>query len=124
MINIYFALLLIIPEALYEGLRAKHPKASFAVEFFFRFAIAVILFAVAGGFSFNGTQDYFIFHVLGYALLRFAIFDYCYNMAAELPFFYLGNTKIYDVYLSKVPGHLIAFVKAIALFMGIVFLLK
>ena len=122
--TIYFALLLILPEAIYEGTRNKHPLFSFAIEFFYRFALVVILMAVAGGFCFNGTQDYFLFHVLGYVLLRFAIFDYLYNICAELPFFYMGTTKLYDQWLSKVPWHLLGFVRLIALFMGIVFLLK
>ena len=83
MINIYFALLLIVPEAVYEGLRSDHPRTSFAVEFLYRFSLVVILMAVAGGFTFNGTQDYLIFHVLGYVLLRFAIFDLIYAICAD-----------------------------------------
>jgi len=122
--SLYFAFLLTIPEALYEGLRAKHPMLSFGIEFLFRFGIAVVIFAIAGGFYINGEQDYFFYHLFGYVLLRFAIFDFVYNLSADLPFFYVGTTKVYDKVLAKVPMHLIVFVKAIALFMGIVWLLK
>jgi hypothetical protein len=124
MINIYFALLLTLPEAIYEGLRSKHPAASFVVEFLFRFAVAVIVFAVAGGMTFPGTQDYYLYHIFGYVLVRFAIFDFVYNLSAGLPIFFVGSTKIYDRVLAKVPMHLIVFAKGIALFIGIVWLLK
>jgi hypothetical protein len=124
MINLYFALLLIIPEAVYEGTRTKHPRLSFAVEFFYRFALVVILMAVAGGFCFNGTQDYFLFHVFGYVLVRFAIFDYLYNLCADQPILSLGTTKTYDQWLSKVPWHLLLFTRALALWIGIIWLLK
>lgn len=122
--TIYFALLLIIPEAIYEGSRNEHPKFSFAIEFFYRLALVVILMAVAGGFCFPGYQDYFLFHVFGYVLLRFATFDLIYAIFANQPLLSLGSTKIYDIVLSKVPVHLVLFVRAIALFIGIVWLLK
>ncbi len=119
MTNIYFALLLIIPEALYEGLRSKHPRISFAIEFLFRLCIAVIIF---GSVTLN--SDNFTYHVFGYVLLRFAIFDFVYNLSSELPILFVGSTKLYDQGLSKVPMHLVLFVKGIALFIGIVWLLK
>jgi hypothetical protein len=124
MITLYFALLLIIPEAVYEGTRTKHPRLSFAVEFFYRFALVVILMAVAGGFCFNGTQDYFLFHVFGYVLVRFATFDILYAICSDQPLLSLGSTKIYDTIIAKVPWHLLLFMRGIALFMGIVWLLK
>jgi hypothetical protein len=124
MIYIYLALVLTLPEAIYEGLRKNHPTASFVVEFMFRFAIAVIVFAVAGGMSFPGTQDNYLYHIFGYVLFRFAIFDFVYNFSAGLPLTFIGSTKLYDRVLAKVPTHLIVFGKGIALFIGIVWLLK
>ena len=121
---IYFALLLTIPEAVYKGLQKNHPVVSFVVESLFRFAVAVIVFSVAGGMSFPCTQDNYMYHIFGYFLFRFAIFDFVYNINAELPLLFVGSTELYDRVLAKVPMNLIVFAKGIALFIGIVWLLK
>lgn len=121
---LYFALLLILPEAVYEGLRERHAKASFTIEFLYRASLVIILMAFAGGTCLLGNQDYFLFHVGGYVLVRFAIFDIVYSLFANQPLRSHGTTKIYDRMLAKVPDSLLPFLRFIALFMGVVFLLK
>ena len=123
--NIAIALFLIVFEAVPEALALIEKKTSAGVmEFIYRAVVAVVFFAVVGGFHFNGTMDNYFYYLGGYVLLRFALFDYLYNVVADLPMFRSGTTKLYDKLMGKVPWHLLGFMRAIALFIGIVWLLK
>lgn len=123
--NLAIALFLIVFEAVPEAL-ASIGKKTFAgvLEFVYRAVVALVLFAVACGFQYNGTMDNYFYYLGGYVLVRFALFDYLYNVIANLPMFRSGTTKIYDKLMSKVPWHLLGFIRAIALWIGIVWLLK
>lgn len=63
--------------------------------------------------------------IIGYVLLRYAIFDFSYNLARGLPFTYVGTSKIYDRFWrwffswSKIPqGHFLVWTKILSFILG------
>jgi hypothetical protein len=132
MSNIILVLFLILFEAIPEAL-AETGRKTFAgvLEFIYRALVTLILFAFVGGAYLNlGVQDYFFFHIAGYVLIRFAVFDLIYNGICGLPWYYIGSTKLFDrmfgwlMTAGKVPNSIILFTKGILLFIGIVWILK
>lgn len=132
MIEIYLALFLIVIKATYDGLALRGMKTlAGAIEFVYWGAIITVLYMVLGGLSFNREMDNIIYHLIGFMLLRYALFDFLFNLCADLDIFYIGNTKLFDKVLNwffkttRIPkGHFLVFTRAIALFIGITFLLK
>lgn len=123
--NIAIALFLIIFEAVPEALASRDKKTiAGVIELVYRAVVALVFFAVACGFHYNGEMDNFLYYVGGYVLLRFALFDYLYNVVANQPMFASGTTKLYDKLFGRLPWHLLGFMRAIALWIGIVWLLK
>lgn len=69
--------------------------------------------------------------VVGYVLVRFAIFDLVYNLIVRYPLFYIGTTKLSDKLLRKfftvthLPSeHMLFMFKLMALAVGLTWLLK
>ncbi len=130
--NLYVALFLIVIKAIYDGLALGGRKTlAGAIEFIYTACITIFIFMVLGGLSVNREMDYLIYHLIGFLLVRYAIFDFILNLFADLDLLYIGKTKLYDKFLGWFftatgfpKGHFLVFTRAIALFMGIVFLLK
>jgi len=130
--NLLVALFLIIFEAVSEGLYDRQKKTiAGVIEFIYRAVVTLIIFAwLTNYWHINTTAaDYWV-TVVGYVILRFAIFDVIYSLArGNTGIFYIGNTKLYEralVWLidkGKVSYSLIIFVKFIALVWGISWLM-
>ena len=130
--NLLVALFLIIFEAVSEGLYDRQKKTiAGVIEFIYRAVVTLIIFAWLTNYWNIDTvaTDYWI-TVVGYVMLRFAIFDVIYSLArGNTGIFYIGNTKLYEralVWLlnkGKVSYSLIIFVKFIALVWGISWLM-
>ncbi len=120
--NLLLAFFLIVLEAVYEGLKiADHHIASEIVEFIYLTGITLGLFAWINGqkqFSYKPILRILI----GYILLRFAIFDLIWNLAADQRWNYYGITKLYDRVMLELGGFG-WMIKAIAGFWGIAWLL-
>jgi len=97
--NSLLALFLIIFEALHEGLKvAGYYMASEIVEFIYLVGVSLMAFAwLNKKYIFkNANADRFIIVVIGFFLLRFALFDSVWNLAAGQDWDYYGRTKWYD----------------------------
>lgn len=126
-IPLLLALFLIIGEAIPEGMRmwGQHKSAA-SIEFVYRAVVTFACFIVISGHEVMHIQFSFIRAIIGYVLLRFAIFDLIYNFYAGNTLFYIGDTKWYDKILRKMkmPEHFWAFVKFIALVWGVAWLMN
>ena len=116
------ALFLILCEAVPEGMRMRGDhKWAASIEFIYRAVVTFVCFAFLNGISSSANIQFsFIRAIIGFVLLRFAVFDLIYNLYAGNPLFYIGDTKWYDKILRrmKMPEHFWAFVKFIALVWG------
>ena len=124
--NLILALSLITLAAVFEGLKiAGHHVASEIVEAVY--LVMVSLMAIGWlnrKYMFKDVSaDRFMFVVIGFLLLRFAIFDSVWNMAAGQKWNYYGVTKAYDKFMNSLgsSGWLI---KAIAGIWGIAWLMN
>jgi hypothetical protein len=129
MVNIWIALALIIPKALYDGLRPKHPMLANFFEFCYLGAITIFAYAVVCGMQVNGTMDYYYRYIIGFLFVRFFLFDIVYNLAHGNNIFFIGTTKGFDKFfrwlMSKgVPLNLIVFVRIGLCFWGVMWLLS
>ena len=130
--NLIASLFLIIFEAVSEGLYDRQKKTiAGVIEFIYRAVVTLIIFAWLTNYWHidTATTDYWV-TVIGYVMLRFAIFDVIYSLArGNTGIFYIGNTKLYEralVWLidkGKVSYSLIIFAKFIALVWGISWLM-
>lgn len=97
--NLLLALFLIITEAVFEGLKtAGYYIASELIEFVYLIGVTLMAFAwLNKKYIFKEIRaDRFIMVLIGYFLLRFAIFDSVWSLAAGQDLFYYGETKWYD----------------------------
>lgn len=134
------ALFLIVFEAVTEGLAlAGHKTIAGCIEFVFLAGVTLTVFAYfTQSYSGEGkyriqysnflarvfyTQNNFWWYVAGYVLLRLALFDIVHNVSAGLPVFYLGDTKLFDIVITKLAswGWFMRFIGGI---IGITWLLK
>lgn len=102
--NLLLAFFLIITEAVFEGLKtAGYYVASELVEFVYLAGITLMAFAwLNKKYIFKEIRvDRFIIVLIGYFPLRFSLFDSVWNIAAGQDFFYYGNTKLYDMTMTK-----------------------
>lgn len=105
--NLILALFLIIVEAVFEGLKISgHHIASELVEMAY---LAVVTFGLFAWMNWTQINSFYerlsIVRVLiGYVLLRFALFDLVWNIAAGQDWFYYGITKAYDIFMAKLGG--------------------
>lgn len=133
------ALFLIVFESVPEGLAlAGHKTVAGVIEFVFLAGITLTVFAYFTQ-QYPHPKEYFVrfsnfipkvfystyfwYYIAGYALLRFATFDIIHNISAGLPVFYLGDTKLFDVIMTKLAswGWFVRFICGI---IGITWLLK
>ena len=135
--NLLIALFLIIFEAVPDGLADRGKKALAGVlESVYLIVITLVIFALFNGIilsklALSLCDGYVIWRVLvGYALLRFAIFDLIYNLVrGNLPLSYIGTTKLFDRALNKIISKLkismglVIFARAIAFLWGFFWLM-
>ena len=126
--TLIFALFLIVFEAVPEGLAlGGHKTIAECVEFVYLSGVTLGLFAWLKGIRNYEYARNFIKTIIGYLLLRYAIFDVILNKSAGLPIDFIGSTKGLDFVLSWVKGMWgmspIWFTRAIAGFWGLSWLL-
>lgn len=102
--NLLLALFLIIFEAVFEGLKTGgHHIASELVEAVYLGGVTFGLFAWI-----NGVKSFeykpILKVLIGYILLRFALFDLVWNLSAGQEWNYYGITKLYDIFMAKLGG--------------------
>lgn len=123
--NLLLALFLILTEACFEGLRTRgYLIASELVELVYLAGVTLMAIAwLNKKYIFKDVSaDRFMFVVIGYLLLRFSLFDSVWNIAAGQDLFYYGNTKLYDITMTKL-GTFGWMLKAIAGVWGISWLM-
>ncbi len=105
--NLILALFLIIVEAVFEGLKISgHHIASELVEMVY---LAVVTFGLFAWMNWTQINSFFdrksiVKILIGYILLRFALFDLIWNISAGQEWYYYGITKAYDIFMSKLGG--------------------
>ncbi len=101
--NLLIALLLITFEATSEGFKLrKWHIVSEMIELIYLACITFIIFGWYNGyFAVMVSNPEFWFILFGYILLRYAIFDFVFNLASGQSLFYIGNTKLFDKILGK-----------------------
>jgi len=105
--NLILALFLIIVEAVFEGLKTGgHHIASELVEMVYLSGVTFGLFAWLNWKQINSffERKSMIRILIGYVLLRFALFDLVWNISAGQDLFYYGITKAYDIFMAKLGG--------------------
>ena len=123
--NLLLALFLLL-EAVFEGLRTGgHLFASEIVEVVYLSGITFGLFAWLNWRQVNSFFDRskLIKVLIGYILLRFALFDLVWNVSAGQDLFFYGTTKVYDRFMSSL-GSWGWMWKGISLIWGIAWLTK
>jgi hypothetical protein len=123
---LFLALFLIIFEAVPEGLAlGGHKMIAGMVEAIYLIGVTIGLFAWITGYNFAWwrTTQSFIKILVGYILLRFALFDFVHNISAGLNPFFIGSTKLYDIILSKL-GAFVWILKIIGLVWGTSWLME
>lgn len=125
------ALFLIIVKAIYDGLKVRgwHTFSS-RLEFLYLAVVTIVFFAWLAG-----LQSPFDFHYIefwkiigGFLLLRFAIFDLIWNIAAGQKLSFTGTTKDTDKVINwlmgkGVPMSFINYGRIIAFLWGVSWLL-
>jgi len=124
--NLLLALFLIIFEAVFEGLKTQGLHiASEMVEFTYLSVVTLMVLAFLNRkYVFKEPNLYsFIKILIGYLLLRFALFDSVWNIAAGQDIFYYGTTKLYDKIMTQL-GAFVFILKFTSLVWGIAWLTK
>ena len=127
------AILLILLEGIYEGLktRGKH-IASASVEFVFLALVTTLALAFISGrvTPFDYLDIPFWKIMLGYLFLRIGLFDLVWNLSAGKGIYYIGKTKLYDKFWGwlidrgKIAMILILFLRFIFVCISVVWLLN
>lgn len=120
-LNLILAVFLIVTEALFEGLRIAdlHTWAELT-ELVYLVVVTLIAFAYFNRRIVREDPEVSSFGkiIIGYILLRFAVFDLVFNLSAGLAWNYIGFTKVTDEILLWIQGlwgySPIAFAKIIA----------
>lgn len=97
--NLLLAFLLIVLESTFEGLKiAGYHVASEMVEFVYLTGVTLMAIGwLNRKYIFKEIKaDRFIVIIIGFFLLRFALFDTAWNIAAGQSWDYYGGTKLYD----------------------------
>jgi hypothetical protein len=118
------ALIIILFEAITEGLFKKHHLAEFIFKWWMQWIIALVLFGAwfLFAYNFNGYYVTTLKLILGFVFVRFAVFDIAWNLSSGQMWNYYGTTKIYDRVMYYLGGWG-WFAKLILGIVGIVFLL-
>jgi hypothetical protein len=93
------ALILIVVKAVYDGLKTRGLHiVSEIIEFFYLAFVTIVFFAFLLAYHNPvNVPDVLLWKALiGFILLRFAIFDIIWNLSAGKSIFYIGTTKCYD----------------------------
>jgi hypothetical protein len=93
-------ILTIILDATGDGLMLKYKVWSHAVQSLC-VLIWLIIFYLATHLDIIFRFPDFLCIVASYALMRFGLFDFAYNLVAGQPFGYVGSTSIFDRYIGK-----------------------
>ena len=123
--NLLLALFLLL-EAVFEGLRTGgHYLASELVEVVYLVGITPMVFAWFNKvhIAYETKLVSFIKVLIGYLLLRFALFDIIWNISAGQDLFYYGTTKLYDRIMTYLGSWGLMW-KCISLVWGIAWLTK
>jgi hypothetical protein len=123
MILIY-ALIVILGEAVTEGLLKRFNKAEWLFGGFIQWLIAIFLFGVWFVVAYH-FDNYYVETwklILGFIFVRFGIFDIAWNLARGVKWNYYGTTKLYDRIMFKL-GSWGWFMKLVLLIVGVCFLI-
>jgi len=91
------ALFLIVFKAVPDGLAlAGHKTLAGVFYFIYLSGTTLGLFAWKTGLRMYEYKPIFVRVIIGYVLLRFALFNLILNKCARLDLFYIGKTKLYD----------------------------
>lgn len=124
--NLLLAIFLIVFEAVYEGLATggNHITSELA-EFVYLFGVSLMAFGWLNYRNFITAPklNSFIKILIGYLLLRFALFDVIWNISAGQDLFFYGTTKLYDRIMAEL-GSFGLMLKCIALVWGIAWLTR
>jgi hypothetical protein len=128
---IILAIFLILFESAYEGFKTRSLDVlSEFIEGFYRLVVTSFAFLWLCDIAVPIVIDHVpvIKVLIGYILLRFAIFDVLWNLCAGMSLNYIGNTKLYDKFLQKIRSlwgiGTIWFVRFVALCVSLAFLLN
>lgn len=135
MILLAIILFLTVLEAVHEGLTLRYkilgniPGWIPGIVEAIKLAGIVVLIPLIIYFTNNGWEIVSLWqYVLGWVLIRYAIFDPTHNLVAGLPIFYVGNTKLYDRLMqfpdSKWGNFFHGFTRIMAFVSGILFVLQ
>ena len=105
--NLLLALFLIVFEACFEGLRTGgHYLASEIVEVVYLSGITFMAFAWINKRNIHIDVRLYSFLkiLIGYVLLRFALFDIVWNISAGQDLFFYGTTKLYDRVMTSLDS--------------------
>ena len=122
---ILFTILFNVLNALADALYDEGRKTLSGVVRFIYLGGAVLLSLVCllGLQWFDAPAKDIISTVVSFVFVRYFLFDAVYNLTRGLHVFYIGNTKLYDKILRKIPFMLVVITKFIAGFLGIIYLL-
>ena len=133
--NLLVALFLILFEAIPEGFSDRGWKTLGGILEAIKLAVVTtFIFGILNGWfmDFIDIKMFSVFYILGgYVLLRFALFDFAYNISRGVNLFYIGTTKLFDKFwqwffrITKFPeSHFFFMTKLIALLIALTWLLK
>jgi hypothetical protein len=115
-----------------EGLRDRGKKTlAGIIEFIYRAVITIAIFLWIKVMFYISHDGNLYVLLAGYVLLRYALFDYIYNLCAGQTLFFTGTTKLFDKFwnwffrVTKFPkDHFFFMTKLIAFLIGITFLIR
>lgn len=119
-----YAFIVILGEAVTEGILKRFNKAQWLFGGFIQWLIAIFLFALWFVIAYH-FDNYYVETwklITGFVFVRFGIFDVAWNLARGVKWNYYGKTKLYDRIMFKL-GSWGYFIKLICLIIGVVFLL-
>lgn len=130
--NLLFALFLIILKAAADGLALNDMKTvAGVIESLWFAGIVLGLYAWTNGIKRFDVTGRYIKVLIGFVLLRFALFDIVLNRCAGLDWNFIGSTKLYDQFwqwffdwTNFSVGHTFLMLKGIALLIGITLLMS
>lgn len=100
--NLLLAIFLLL-EAVFEGLRTGgHLLAAEIMEAGWLAAVTYGLYSFINGHGFNYKP--ILKAIIGYVLLRFALFDLIWNLSAGQDWNFYGTTKLYDTVMNSLGG--------------------
>ena len=120
-----FTILFNALEAISEGLYDRGSKLLSGIIEFVKTALIVLICVLwFKGIVYYTTDKDFWSLIISFVLVRYFMFDWVYNIFRGVnSMFFIGNTKLFDKLLRKLPPMIVIITKCIAGFLGIIFLL-